>query len=193
MDFPIYKLSIKENEESASGVEFTALVDAPAIERNFMAFSNHQKFNVDNSRRIVSGPMMIADTPIYRDNAEYGKHYIVFDAPTIQQIVIKNSKKQLQNNVNLMHEPALKVVGITMFNSFVTDEQIGIQPMKGFEDLPNGTWFSSFFIENDNVWKDVVDGKFKGFSVEGLFQYEIPNPTQEEILQRIEKLFTLID
>jgi hypothetical protein len=65
--------------------------------------------------------------------------------------------------------------------------------MKGFEDVPDGSLFGSFYVENDEVWGAIKDGKLKGFSVEGLFQYEIPKPTEEEILQGIQKLFALID
>lgn len=193
MDFPIYKLSIKENEDAVSGVEFTALVDAPAIERNFMAFNSAKKIEFSVEQRVISGPLMIADMPIYRDNAEYGKHYIVFDAPTIKKIAIKLSKKGFQNNVNLMHDSNATVEGVTMFEMFIKDSQRGIQAMKGFEDVPDGSLFGSFYVENDEVWNAIKAGSLKGFSVEGLFQYEIPKPTQEEILQGIQKLFALID
>jgi hypothetical protein len=44
--------------------------------------------------------------------------------------------------------------------------------MKGFDDVPDGSWFGSFKVNNDEVWQMIKDGKVKGFSVEGLFQYK---------------------
>jgi hypothetical protein len=194
MELPIYKLQIKDDEQAVSGVEFTALVDAPAIERNFLAFNKQQSFEVvSEEQRIISGPMMLADVPIYRDNQEYGKHYIVFDAPTIKQIAIKFSKKGFQNNVNLMHDSNLTMEGVTMFESFITDSNRGILPMKGFEDVPNGSWFGSFYVENDDVWNAIKEGKLKGFSVEGMFIYDEPKQTEQDILNTIQKLLSKIN
>jgi hypothetical protein len=56
-----------------------------------------------------------------------------------------------------------------MFEIWITDESRGIKPMKGFEDAPDGSAFASYSIDNDEVWGDVKSGKFKGFSVEGMF------------------------
>jgi hypothetical protein len=36
-------------------------------------------------------------------------------------------------------------------------------------DLPKGTWMISMKIEDENVWKQVKEGKYKGFSIEGYF------------------------
>ena len=51
--------------------------------------------------------------------------------------------------------------------------------MKGYEDVKDGSWFGSFKVENDDVWELVKEGKVKGFSVEGIFNYKsygINNP-----------------
>lgn len=137
-----------------------------------------QNFSISNEdKRIISGPLMIAEKPIYR-NDENGEYYIKFSAETIKQIAIKYAKKGFQNNVNLMHDSGKVVSGLTLFESFISDTERGIMPMQGFEDVANGSWFGSFYVENDEVWNDVKAGKFKGFSVEGLFKYK---PTQTEM------------
>jgi hypothetical protein len=64
------------------------------------------------------------------------------------------------------------VEGVTMFEIWITDESRGIKPMKGFEDAPDGSAFASYSIDNDDVWKDIKAGKFKGLSVEGMFNYK---------------------
>jgi hypothetical protein len=135
---------------------------------------------------------MLADVPIFRSDATYGDYYVVFSKDTIFKIAQKFFKRGYQSNVNLMHSPDQQVEGVTMFESFITDASRGILPMKGFEDAPDGSWFGSFKVDNEGVWNDVKEGKFKGFSVEGLFTYKTkPNKEQElmnaikEILQRV--------
>jgi hypothetical protein len=190
MDFPVYKLKINPNIEGASEVTAVALVDLPAIQEDFQFFNLHkQKYKIESEeQRIVSGPLMIADKPIYRENDEFGSHYIVFDADTIKTIAIKYAKKKYQSNVNEMHETPL--AGIVLFESFISDTKRGIKPMAGYEDAPDGSWFGSMYIENEQVWQDVKEGKFKGFSVEGLFIYDVPKKTDEEILNSLKKLLS---
>jgi hypothetical protein len=194
MDLPVYKLMINPEVDGQSEVTAVALVDLPAIQEDFQYFNLHkQKYTIESEeQRIVSGALMIADKPIYRENDEFGAHYIVFDAATIKQIMIKYAKKGYQKNVNEMHDPAKFVDGVVLFENFQSDAKRGIKPMAGYEDLADGTWFGSMFIENEETWQKVKSGEFKGFSVEGLFIYDVPKPTDEEVLNRLQKLLELI-
>ena len=71
-----------------------------------------------------------------------------------------------------MHDSGLRMDGITMFESWITDAKRGVKAMVGFEDVPDGSWFGSFKVNNPEVWQMIKEGKIKGFSVEGLFQYK---------------------
>ena len=64
--------------------------------------------------------------------------------------------------------------------------------MKGYEDLPDGTWFGSMYVENEDAWAEVKNGTFRGFSVEGDFSYLIPKPTAEQMLARLAKMLEAI-
>lgn len=168
---PAYEMVIDENAESEVEVSFIALVDKPAIEKNFMAFNSVRlDFAIDPARQIISGPAMVPDTLIYRRDAG-GEYNVFFSKDTIESIALKFFKKDYQKNLNLFHDPALSLQGVTIFESFVSDKARGIQPMKGFEDLPDGTWFISAKVENPEVWAKVQTGEVKGFSVEGIFSY----------------------
>lgn len=150
---------------------------------------------VSEDEHIISGPLMIADMPIYRNNEKMGEHYVTFSAETIKQIAIKFAKKKYQNHVNLMHDPTMIVEGCTMFESFIVDKKRGIMPMKGFEDIADGSWFGSFYVENPDVWKNIKDGFLKGFSVEGMFDYDAPTKTlspEEQALKKISELLNVI-
>jgi hypothetical protein len=156
-----------------------------------------QKMNfqiISEDEHIISGPLMIAEELIYRaaNKSIPSEHYVKFSADTIQKIAIKFSKKKYQSNVNLMHDPNQKVQGVTMFESFIVDKKRGILPMQGFEDVADGSWFGSFYVENEEVWNKVKAGEFRGFSVEGLFDYEEPKTPEEQALQKISELLNAI-
>ena len=79
---PIYKLEIKEELDSNTGIFTISLVENPAIETNFVLFSkDNDKLNLlklavtDEDKRIVFGPVLIPDFPIYRLDKEKGEYY----------------------------------------------------------------------------------------------------------------------
>lgn len=187
MNLPIYLLEINEDLTDGSEVDFVALVDKPAIERNFLRFKEDRiNFEIqDEDRRIISGPIMLADTPIYRnDNGQ--EYFVSFPKDTIYKIIKKMFQKNYTGNVNLMHDPKKIVEGVTMFECWISDESRGVKPMKGFEDAPDGSAFASYFVDNDEVWSKVKSGEFKGFSVEGLFNYK----RGEQVMNYEEKLWS---
>jgi hypothetical protein len=173
MELPIYQLEISDDLNDGAEVDFVALVDRPAIERNFLKFKEAKtNFAIQSEeKQIVSGALMLADTPIYRNDSN-GEYYVTFTKATIEKIAQKFFKKGYQSNVNLMHDGDKQVDGVTMFESFIVDSERGIQAMKGFEDAPEGSWFGSFKVENEEVWSKIKSGEFKGFSVEGIFNYK---------------------
>jgi hypothetical protein len=195
MDLPIYLLDINEDEQAQTEVNFIALVDKPAIQKNWQMFKEAPaRFAVDQEKQIISGALMIADMPIYRKDEEFGEYYAVFNAATIEKIAIKYYQKGFQSNVNLMHDGDMIVDGATMFESWIVNRELGKMPMKGYEDVSDGSWFGSFKVTNDAVWGMVKDGLIKGFSVEGLFQYKPKKQemSEEQILQKIQDLLTQI-
>lgn len=189
MDLPIYDLIISDKVNDDAEVSFVALVDKPAIKRDFLAFTDVVRFAIQSEdEHIVTGPLMIPDQLIYRNSEKLGEHYVKFTADTIKQIAIKFVKKGYQCNVNLMHDAAMQVEGCTMFESFISDTKRGVKCMEQFADLPDGTWFGSFYIENPEVWQLVKQGQVRGFSVEGLFDYEKPISKEEQTLRELGKI-----
>lgn len=163
------------------------IAELGGIGEKFMTFAIQ-----DEDQRIITGPLMLADTPIYRKD-QTGEYYVYFDKDTIKTIAQKFFKKGYQSNVNLMHDGDKVVDGLTMYESWITDKSRGVLPMKGFEDVPDGSWFGSFVVDNDQVWAMVKDGKVKGFSVEGVFNYvmtkdKVAEQKMEQIIQILNEL-----
>lgn len=168
---PIYTLVLNEDSEDG-GLEAVALVDSPAIERNWFAFKEQKKFvfKADEERRIITGALMVADLPIFRSTKEQGDFYVVFDKQQIELMVQRYFKLGLVNSVNEMHNQNKKVEGVTMFESFIIDSQRGIKPPDGFDGITEGSWFGSYKVDNEEIWNKVKSGEFMGFSVEGMFK-----------------------
>lgn len=166
---PIYRLTIKD-EDDKMGVNYVALVDEPAIQTNWLAFNGQMKFAMDKERKIITGALMLADLPIYRRSEKMGEFYVVFDKFQIEKIVQRFMKNGFTDNVNKMHDAKQTVDGVYMYESFIVDSQRGIRPPVGFEDAPEGSWFGSYKVDNEDVWNNFIKtGEFKGFSVEGVF------------------------
>ena len=190
MDLPVYKLQIDASQDSELQVDYVALVDKPAIEKDFIAFNESKplQFFVNEDRNIISGAAMLADVPIYRRDEQMGEYFVVFDAPTIFQIVEKFFSKGFNQNFNLMHDPSAKLSGVTVFESFIVDKSRGIQPMVGFEDAKDGSWFMSAKVNNPEVWQMIKNGTVKGFSVEGIFSYKKSPISADQTLAKIMEL-----
>jgi hypothetical protein len=60
--------------------------------------------------------------------------------------------------------------------------------MEAFKDLPDGTWFGSFYVENPKVWEMIKSGGVKGFSVEGMFDYEEPLSEDQKQLAELREI-----
>lgn len=168
---PVFRALI-ENEEC--GMFTISLVDFPATESDFLAFKDEKelvKFAVaDEDKHIVRGLVMAANLMIYRFSPVYGEYYIYYEPETIRLMAEKYLKDGNQNNVDLMHDGNL-VEGVNMVQLFIKDTDNGIDP-KGFEDYQNGSLFAEFQIHNEEVWQQIKNGDFKGFSLEGYFGVE---------------------
>ena len=192
-EIELIELIIDEDDES--GVDYVALVDHPAIMSNWQSFSKNktkQSFKIqDKEKRIVSGYFMKADLPIIRLNEKDEKYYVVFRKPTIEKIVNKFFKNGYNSNINLMHDIDYKDNGVYVIESLIVDSKRGIKAPNGFENAPDGSWWGSMRVENDEVWKMVLDGTFKGFSVEGIFGEskvkKYPNSLVKKIIQVVKK------
>lgn len=188
MDKKLIYLTVDQDEADETRVEKVSFVDSPAIQRGWMAFNGQQRFKVQSEdRRIVSGALMVAGLPIYRRD-ESGEYYVSFTASAIQAIVYKFMKENRTKEVNEMHET--DVDGVFLFESFIVDSTRGIRTPDGFDELPDGSWFGSFKVENDEVWAKVKDGTYTGFSVEGLFTEDMEKNIDERVLAEVIRVLT---
>lgn len=168
MNLPIYKIVLGETE----GIEKMSLVEYPAVESDFFAFSKDKeplKFSIqDEYEHIVMGCALRANYPIYR-NQNGKEYYVIFTPEDIKTLYQKFMIDDKVSDVNLEHTQDIE--GVHLIQSFIKDVECGINPV-GFEDCENGSWFVAYKINNDKVWQEVLKGTFRGFSIEGEFELE---------------------
>ena len=169
MDLPFIEFKLTEEVE---GLQAIALVDSPAIGLNYQAFAPHKFEVINEDKRIVMGAAMIPDLPIYRRD-ERGEYYAIFKKDTIKALVQKLFKENKHNVFNEQHNAFKILDGVYIYQSFITDAELGISAPSGFENVADGTWFIAAKVENDEAWAKVKkEGILKGFSVEGVFDLE---------------------
>lgn len=179
-ELPTYELTYNE-EDKELGVFVISIVDAPATESNFFYFSKDNKtqyFAIDSEeKREVIGVIMLADISIYRNaNSILGipEHNVFFSKSTIEKLVLDFAKNKRNDQVDLNH--SIEVDGVYLIESYLVNKELGINaPNKivDFENINDGSWIGKFKVENDNVWEQIKSGRFKGFSIEGMFEYDL--------------------
>jgi hypothetical protein len=148
-----------------------SFVEQPAIEENFIKLSLEEElkeiiFHLSNvDKREILTPVLIPNKLIPRNaiNGINEPFYLSFDEETIKEI-----SYDVIANKNLMFNDSHtenNFEGIEVQQVFLSDKENGISP-KEFEHLPSGTLFSILKINNDSVWNSILDGTFKGVSVE---------------------------
>lgn len=167
--YPIYDAVIKNADEGTFAV---SLVSNPATEVGFVVFDEDKpivKFAVeDEMEHIVSGIIMLADTPIYRRTADNYEYYIKFSKDTLKLMAEKMIFDGVGSSVNIQHEDNSFVDGVNLLELFMIDRTKGINPTY-FENVPDGSLVGSYKIHNDEVWEMIMKGEVLSFSLEGFF------------------------
>ena len=180
---PVYDAIIGEE---GTGMTCISLVDEPAVMSDFVAMAKASPrimYAVESEeKRLIFGPIMRADFPLYRRTDKGVEYYIIYRAATIRAMAEQYLEDGLQNKVNLMHKAGM-VEGVQMVQWFLKDSAKGLNP-DGFEDIADGSLFAEFHVTNDDIWKAVKDGTYKGFSLEGYFDF-VPETDVEQVKQDV--------
>ena len=166
---PVFDALVPDED---TGMLKISLVDLPAVMSDFLVFKKEREVQMysiqDDEKRLVYGVVVRADYPIIRKSEKIGDYYIVFKAETIRKMAEKYLAEGRQNEVNVMH--STDVDGVQMVQWFIKDSAKGIAP-EGF-DVADGSLFAEFHVLNDEVWAAIKEGTYKGFSLEGVFDFE---------------------
>jgi hypothetical protein len=185
---------IIDERDSDSGIDAVSVVESPAIEENFIALAE-QKIElkeIDAEKRILMGAALIPNKKIYRVNEKTKEEFeIFFSEQTVRQAMELFFKKGNQSKATQEH--AKSIDGMTVVESWLIEDKVHDKSVKYGFSLPKGTWMISMKVDNDKVWKDVKEGKVKGFSIEGFFADKLEMSMEEkEKIEIIEQLKSLL-
>ena len=194
---PIFDIVI---DDAQTGIYAISLVQYPATEVEWQTFSKETKEKAIEKFEVISeekynflAPIMLADTPIYRYDEDFGEYYIKFGREVIEKMSRNMLRNGAQNNYDTEHnEHYLDFGAVEMQEVYIKDSAKGISPA-GFENLPDGTLMGVFHVNNIDVWKDIKAGKYHGISLAGWFDYKeafskAANKDEQEVLELLNKI-----
>lgn len=166
-------------ESINDGIFKVDIVDRPAIDQAAFYFSKQEqqekfKFSVDDERKIILGPVLIPDEPIYRKQKINGieeEFEIVFPLELMEPIMCKYMLKARKDNVGVMHTSDKPIDNAYIMSVFMSDDQLGVLPPRDFKDAKDKTIFFMGKVENDEVRAKFKSGEYTGWSIEGLFSF----------------------
>lgn len=172
----IIELFIDE-EDNVSGIDAISIVENPAIQEDFV-FLKNQEFKLaelDKEKRLLLGPALIPNKPIYRKSGEK-EYYIYFSRNTVRKASELFLQRAKQHRSTLEHESPLN--GLTVVESWIVEGEEDKTRLYDM-DVPIGTWMVSMKVDNDDVWENYIKtGKVKGFSIEGYFADKLERPNE---------------
>ena len=163
----VYEAVFKEGQ--TEGVYALSVVENPAMEDYWIKLSEQAEVielaEVDGEKRLLLGAALIPNKKIYR-NIDGNEFYITFSEETIEKLSHEFMKNQYNNNSSLEHET--KLGGMSVVESWIVQNPNQDKSNNYGKVYEKGTWVAMMKVDNDNVWKDVQQGKIKGFSIDAL-------------------------
>ena len=172
-----------EDDSEALAIDAISLVNAPAIETDFVFFGkekNNLTFaKIDEEKRMIISPALIPNKQIFRYDPNTDQDYYVYFSPkTVRQaseLYLKHN-----NHHKATEEHKERVAGVLTVESWIIqDSKMDKSALYGFS-LPKGTWMVSMKIENDELWSKIKSGELKGLSIEGYFIDKIQKMKKQE-------------
>lgn len=183
---PVYRWEIKDTEDG-DGVSVMSIVDDPAVERSFMAYSKSKPkktkliYSLDHDKQVITGVAIRAGFPIYRN--EGGEEFFtVFESDVIERIVYKFMKERRNTEVNINHSDYTDKA--FLFESYLL--RAGHREMfPEFTDVEIGSWIVSYRIEDKELWDKIKAKDLNGFSIE-MYGALVPYKRQTKTAELIE-------
>lgn len=168
------KLKKYKVKAGGSDVYAISVVSQPAVESSFVALAKQEKpkpvYLSKDDKHMLYGVILRADFPIYR---AYGdeEFYIEFDGEAIERLERKYMKNFAQRNWTTEHLNLAE--GLTLTESWiVTDLEHDKSKALGLEGVTVGSWVGGCLVDDNEIWTQVKEGTYTGFSVEAFCDLE---------------------
>jgi len=144
-----------------------SFVSEPATEKEWLYFSDSKKRLdfYDTEKQIVTSVVMLANTPIYRNDDGY-EYMLVFTAEAIEKMAFDYFSKNGFNKISINHNGSVIEGSAILLESYFVDDNK--KAPEKFGTLPKGTWIVSYKVVDKKIWDMIKNKKLRGFSIEVL-------------------------
>ena len=144
-----------------------SFVSEPATEKEWLYFSDSKKRLdfYDTEKQIVTSVVMLANTPIYRNDDGY-EYMLVFTAEAIEKMAYDYFSKNGFNKISINHDGSVIEGSAILLESYFVDDNK--RAPEKFGTLPKGTWIVSYKVVDKKIWDMIKNKKLRGFSIEVL-------------------------
>ena len=183
---PIFLVNVDADDCTITTI---SLVDDPAMELPMYCFDKEiVSFSMqDEMQHNIISCIVRTDYPILRLTADGNPYYILFNKETSKKLCQKLMKDGFQQCISLDHNGKL-IEGIQLQEVFIKDSNRGISPV-GFEEAAEGSLFGVYHITDEQLWKDCIEGRFGGVSLESYIDLQkfnkIDNKKTKNIMSKI--------
>ena len=151
------------------------------------------QFSIDDEKRIVTGPALIPNKMILRRDENGEPYYVFFSKDTVKKMAEKFFKLNRHNNTDKQHDWQITTDN-TLLESWISEDKMYDKAYKMGFALPQGTWYLSYKINDDETWNDIKEGRINGFSIAGGFIEKLSSDkVQEAKLAQIKDILNQVE
>ena len=140
---------------------------AGSVANNAYLMSKAWSFSSDDEM-IVTGPAMIPNALIPRKDEMGNLFHVYFSKETVKNIAKKFLQDNNTHNTDINHDDNVVTENTLLESWIVENPDMDKSTALGF-NVPEGTWMTSYKINNEETWQKIKAGELNGFSVTGNF------------------------
>lgn len=151
------------------------------------------KFAIDEDKRIVTGPVAIANKFILRRDEDGNPYYVFFSGETIRKMAAKFLEMNNKDKTDIEHDGVVTTAN-KLLESWVSEHHTHDKSYHMGFRLPKNTWYTSYKINDEATWQSIKNGELRGFSLAGAFLERLkPEPKLTEDQQLLKNIKDIID
>ena len=146
-------------------------------------------YSIENEEEhIITGVIMLANSPIFRRDDSGYEYNIVYSPETIKLMSEKMLKDMAHNQIDIEHNGCILPAGtVNLVEIYIKDSEKGISP-NFLKDIPDGSLIGSYKIHDDVLWNMCKEGTLHGFSLAGWFDVKKFKDKKKSKYSMIEKI-----
>ena len=154
-------ITINRINAEVEHVKTISMVDQPANEANIHTCGVDFCLT-DEKEHNFTAPVLIPNQKIWRSKPE--GRFVYFTKDGIERLAHRFITNANTRQLSLNHGLSL-TEDITLIESFIAKTQTN--------DYPTGTWLVSIHVNTEQLWAELMDGKYNGVSIEMLAEEEV--------------------